>query len=103
MNQLVGRRHVMDSSPPEASKKRAEAFGEFLSSKICLLREFLDAEASQKEVLLGDTDGFIHRFHDVLQSLPLGLVFEYDFSEFIHLFIQNVFIKLTFYSFYLFE
>lgn len=68
MHLLGGRRHVMDSSPPGASKKRAEAFGEFFSSKIRLLRESLDAEASQKEVLLGDTGGFIHRSHDVLQS-----------------------------------
>lgn len=74
MNQLIGWCRATESLHLGTSKKRPEAFGEFFSSKIRLLRESLEAEASLKEVSLGDTDAIINFFPELLQpSSPFTL------------------------------
>lgn len=70
LDQLVGRHRVKESPPLEASLKRAEAFNEFFSSKIRILRETVDAEALRLLAPPDDPNVLSPRAPDQLQFFP---------------------------------
>lgn len=70
LDQLVGRRRVMGSLSLEASRRRAETFGEFFSSKTRLLRETIDAEVFQQSHAPDDPAASFSEPPELLQYFP---------------------------------
>ena len=76
MNQLFRRHRATESLHPGTLKKRAEAFGEFFSSKIRLLRVSWRWSLPEGSFFPGDADAIINFFPELLQFFLLVTLYD---------------------------